>query len=311
MGQMDMTQNIADKTVVSAPMPDANATIIGTSVQCPVCGTENSPTEKYCGDCGFLLSSAPGEIGEAAEVAPQPKLIGSDREHLLKSGENTVGREGTDVLLEDQTVSRRHALVILEDGKCFVEDLGSTNGTSVNGAQVAKGERVEVESGAELKFGSSVLTLGLPEMPVVTEEPSAEDVAEESTEFKAAPEPVEGVEEAAPEEEEVTEEAPAAIAQLIGDGIEFAVMPGANTIGRRGDNNIVLSGDPYVSGSHAQIAAEDGTFILTDVGSTNGTMLNGTKVEPDQPVVLSAGDEIVFGKTAMKFQPSDGFDTSD
>lgn len=302
MGQMDMTQNIADKTMVSAPMPDANATIIGTSVKCPVCGTENSPTEKYCGDCGFLLSSTPGEIGDVAEVAPQPKLIAFDREHLLKAGENTVGREGTDVLLEDQTVSRRHAIIVMEDGKVFVEDLGSTNGTSVNGAQAANGERVEAPSGAELKFGSSRLTLDLP---VVTEETPAEETAEETTEVEAAAEPVEGTEEAVevvPEEEEVVEETPVAVAQLIGDGIEFAVMPGANTIGRRGDNNIVLSGDPYVSGSHAQIAAEDGTFILTDVGSTNGTMLNGTKVEPDQPVVLSAGDEIVFGKTAVTLQ---------
>lgn len=305
MGQMDMTQNIADKTMVSAPMPDANATIIGTSVKCPVCATENSPTEKYCGDCGFLLASTPGEIGEVEEVAPQPKLIASGREYLLKSGENTIGREGTDVLLEDQTVSRRHAMLVLDEGKAFVEDLGSTNGTSVNGTQVAKGERVEVESGAELKFGSSVLTLDLPELPAALEEASAEETVEETPE--AAAEPVaetEEVVEVAPEEEEVVDETPApvAVAQLIGEGVEYAVMPGANTIGRRGDNNIVLSDDPYVSGSHAQITAKDDAFVLIDVGSTNGTMLNGTKVEPNQPVTLSAGDEVVFGKTTVKFE---------
>lgn len=305
MGQMDMTQNIADKTMVSAPMPDANATIIGTSVKCPVCGTENSPTEKYCGDCGFLLASTPGEIGEVGEVAPQPKLIASDREHLLKVGENTIGREGTDVLLEDQTVSRRHALIVLDEGKAFVEDLGSTNGTSVNGTQVAKGERVEVESGAELKFGSSVLTLDLPELPAALEEASAEETVEETPVDAAEPvAETEEVVEVAPEEEEVVDETPApvAVAQLIGEGVEYAVMPGANTIGRRGDNNIVLSDDPYVSGSHAQITAEDDAFVLIDVGSTNGTMLNGTKVEPNQPVTLSAGDEVVFGKTTVKFE---------
>lgn len=305
MGQMDMTQNIADKTMVSAPMPDANATIIGASVKCPVCGTENSPTEKYCGDCGFLLASTPGEVGEVAEVSPQPRLSASDREHLLKAGENTIGREGTDVLLEDQTVSRRHALVILEDGKCFVEDLGSTNGTSVNGAQLAKGKRVEVESGAELKFGSSRLTLDLPEMPAATDEAPAEEIAEETPDVEAEAEPVEIADEIAEVVEEAVEEetpAPVAVAQLIGEGIAFAVIPGANTIGRRGDNTIVLSGDPYVSVSHAQIAAEDGSFILTDVGSTNGTMLNGTKVEPNQPVTLTAGDEIVFGKTTVKLE---------
>ena len=290
-----------DKTMIAVPMPDANATIIGTSVKCPVCGTENSPTEKYCGDCGFLLSSTPGEVGEVAEIGPQPRLIASGREYLLKAGENIVGREGTDVLLEDATVSRRHALIVSEDGKCFVEDLGSTNGTFVNKSQVAKGERVEVESGAELKFGSSVVTLDLPE---IATEP-AEAVVEETPEAEAAVEPVEQAEETP---EEVAAEEPAAlpVAHLISaeTAEEFAVMPGLNTIGRRGDNSIVLAGDPYVSGAHAQITAEGGSFVLLDLGSTNGTMLNGAKVEPDQPVDLSPGDEIVFGKTTMRFQPT-------
>ena len=215
------------------------------------------------------------------------------------------------MLLEDQTVSRRHALLVLEDGRCFVEDLGSTNGTSVNGAQAAKGERVEVASGAELKFGSSVLTLDLPEMPVASEEAPAEEALEEAPEVEAAAETVEvtgeEVVEVALADEEVVEDAPVALARLVGDGSEYPIMPGENTIGRRGDSNIVLSGDPYVSGSHAQITAEDGEFTLVDVGSTNGTMLNGAKVEPNQPVALSVGDEIVFGKTGVKFQPSDAY----
>jgi len=239
-------------------------------------------------------------------------LIASGREYLLKPDENTVGREGTDVLLEDATVSRRHALIVLEDGKCFVEDLGSTNGTSVNRAQVSNGERVEAASGAELKFGSSILALDLPEMIA---EP-AEEAVEETPEVEAA-EPVEQMEEAAEAvespEQEVVEE-PAAeepkispVAHLISPETseEFAIMPGVNTIGRRGDNDIVLAGDPYVSGSHAQITAEDGVFTLLDVGSTNGTMLNGAKVEPDEPVTISSGDEIVFGKTAVRFQPAE------
>ena len=37
----------------------------------------------------------------------------------------------------------------------------------------------------------------------------------------------------------------------------------------------MLRDDPYVSGSHAQIIAEDDVFRLTDLGSTNGTLVNG------------------------------------
>ena len=52
MGQMDMTQNLADKTMIADPMPDANATIIGASVKCPVCETENAPTPAAGADAG-------------------------------------------------------------------------------------------------------------------------------------------------------------------------------------------------------------------------------------------------------------------
>ena len=45
----------------------------------------------------------------------------------------TIGREGTDIVLPDPEVSRRHAVMrVLEDGAAAIEDLGSTNGTYVN-----------------------------------------------------------------------------------------------------------------------------------------------------------------------------------
>ena len=291
MNASEMNESNLKKTVV-AQSPGADATLLGATIVCPVCSTENAPTEKYCGECGFLLSSTPGEAVPAAEESEQPRLVDAagQREHLLHQGENTVGRENTDVLLADPTVSRRHALLILDSGKCRVEDLGSTNGTYVAGKQIQQGERVELVDGAELKFGSVVLFLKLPA--------SAGEAVEAAEEEAPAESPAE-VEEAEPAAPEVSP-----VARLVSadPGREFAVMPGSNTIGRRAGNSIVLSDDPYVSGSHAEIIADEGGFWLVDVGSTNSTILNGTKIEPDAKMALNDDDEIVFGQTTLRFQ---------
>ena len=58
------------------------------------------------------------------------------------------------VVLGDTNVSRRHAQVALEDGSIVVTDLGSTNGTFVNGRRVT---RATVRPGDELTIGTSRL----------------------------------------------------------------------------------------------------------------------------------------------------------
>lgn len=292
-----------DKTVAVEPSA-AEATILGTTIKCPVCRTENAPNEMYCGECGFLLTSTPGEEAPEFEPAAQAKLVDSaGREYFLREGENTVGRESADVLLSDQTVSRRHAVITLEGGKVWVTDLGSTNGTYAAGVQVQPNDKVEIVNSDELKFGSAVLTLKLPEIQQAEEAEAEEEEAPVEAESIAEEVPVEEV---AVEEEEVEPEPVIpAVAKLVGDAGEFSILPGVNTIGRRADNNIVLA-DSYASGSHAEITADDAGFRVTDLGSTNGTVLCGVRIEPNAEAVLSDGDEIVFGQTTLTFQVEHG-----
>ncbi len=68
------------------------------------------------------------------------------------------------------------------------------------------------------------------------------------------------------------------------------------TIGRERDNDIVLA-DPNISRYHAQIAVEGGKWILTDLGSSNHTYLNGTTVT--EPTVLHSGDRISLGTSEL------------
>lgn len=70
------------------------------------------------------------------------------------------------------------------------------------------------------------------------------------------------------------------------------------TFGRAAPATIVLD-DPYVSDQHARISREgDAGWVVTDLGSTNGTFLNQVKVT--RPTPLAAGDQLGIGKTTVE-----------
>ena len=71
------------------------------------------------------------------------------------------------------------------------------------------------------------------------------------------------------------------------------------SIGRASECSIPIK-DRYLSRRHAEIIAIDGSWILKDLGSANGTYLNGTRVERDQP--LKPGDRIRLGDTEILFE---------
>ena len=71
------------------------------------------------------------------------------------------------------------------------------------------------------------------------------------------------------------------------------------TIGRAGGCAIALPDDTFVSSLHARVfRATDGSVRIEDLGSTNGTFVNRTKV--GGPVVLSAGDRVQVGNTVFE-----------
>ncbi len=80
-------------------------------------------------------------------------------EHALEQG-TTIGREGCDITVGDPDVSRRHAEIQVSSGEILISDLGSTNGTFVNG------ERIEqprgLRDGDEVRIGAVVWRLRAP-----------------------------------------------------------------------------------------------------------------------------------------------------
>jgi len=71
-------------------------------------------------------------------------------------------------------------------------------------------------------------------------------------------------------------------------------------IGRSADCALILD-DDYVSGDHASLARRpNGDWVLTDLGSTNGTFVNGSRVVT--PTVVSPADSLRIGRTQMRLE---------
>lgn len=71
------------------------------------------------------------------------------------------------------------------------------------------------------------------------------------------------------------------------------------TFGRAPDNTIVIN-DDFASSHHARIAAANGSWILEDLGSTNGTLVDGSRMH--SPVSLRIGTQITIGHTTLETQ---------
>jgi DNA-binding winged helix-turn-helix (wHTH) protein len=92
-----------------------------------------------------------------ARAAPAGRLAGEGHEVDLHPGEHVVGRDpGVSLFLDDATVSRRHARLVVTREKVTIEDLGSKNGTFVGGRKVEG--PTTLSDGDEVLVGSVCLT---------------------------------------------------------------------------------------------------------------------------------------------------------
>ncbi|MGH9296675.1 MAG: FhaA domain-containing protein [Acidimicrobiales bacterium] len=87
---------------------------------------------------------------------------------------------------------------------------------------------------------------------------------------------------------------------ILPDGRRVGIADEVITVGRLPECAVVLD-DPNVSRRHAQLRREGGSVILVDLGSTNGTKVNGVQVRERR---LTHGDVVMIGTTAMRFEPA-------
>ncbi len=82
----------------------------------------------------------------------------------------------------------------------------------------------------------------------------------------------------------------------------FQLTDGINTLGRLKRANSVVIKDKFCSALHAELQIGEDGITITDMGSTNGTFVNGTKITPIMPHSLQLGDEITVGRSHFRFE---------
>jgi pSer/pThr/pTyr-binding forkhead associated (FHA) protein len=203
---------------------------------------------------------------------------------LSLDGDLLIGRAASHEdgrLGDDPEISRRHARFSREaDGHLRIEDLGSANGTYVNGERIDGARRLAL--GDLVRMGKTMLQVtdrsgAVPEKPPPAAEPSAAPAEPASVPAEAAVELV------------VT--AGTAPGERLTVRDELILGRAASGAGR-------LSDDPRVSRRHARIVRDSrGQLAVEDLGSNNGTLVNGEPISGRR--VLNLGDAIQVGSTTL------------
>ena len=87
---------------------------------------------------------------------------------------------------------------------------------------------------------------------------------------------------------------------VLDEGEEYDLSSSAVTIGRASQNTVSIDGDEFASARHARIEPRRDGVWVSDVGSTNGTFVNGVRI--DRPRKLVSGDVVRAGETELRFE---------
>lgn len=226
---------------------------------------------------------------------------GKETEHDL-SGELSIGRqEGSDLLLTAGGVSRKHARVFVEGSQVMVEDLGSANGTYVDGERIAGPTPLSAQGSAMV--GEYELRVKAPaRRPTRTNAAAASEAGPRPT--RAIPAAKSGG--ARPAGAGLAKRPAGAVAPASGTAggaltLRGLTGPWANktwlvkgklVVGRTAPANVVIE-DDSVSRKHAEVEKTPRGVVLKDLGSANGTLVNGEPVSGS--VTLQPGDVVQFG----------------
>jgi pSer/pThr/pTyr-binding forkhead associated (FHA) protein len=221
-----------------------------------------------------------------AKVVWEDPESGDRREFVLGEGATaSIGRSaGNDIMIPQKHVSRQHAVITFREGIFMISDLGSANGTFVNDRRLT--------DPFPLAHGD-IIRLYVPQLSfsaVVSQED--EDAARKTGSMITAP----------------TGIGNARLIVTVGvqEGVEFALTEEAVTIGRsaQGATWDILLQDRAVSRPHCRLIRRGtGGWAILDVGSVNGTFVNGTQVTAE-PTALRDGDVLTIGETTLLFRSS-------
>jgi pSer/pThr/pTyr-binding forkhead associated (FHA) protein len=213
---------------------------------------------------------------------PVAHLRWSEMELPLYHGHSIrLGRSAeNDLVISDPRISRFHAIIEWNGSGFILRDLGSINGTHINGQRVLANAHL-LRDGDRIELNKLVVTFEI--LRVAASEPVA-----------VPPKPI-------PEE---TGSLGPCLEVLLGSepGQRYPLWGDTITIGRacREATWEIRLPDPTISRPHARLENRDDGFYLNDLDSANGTRLNGSEV--NQPVRLQHGDVLSMGEMQLVFR---------
>jgi len=206
-----------------------------------------------------------------------------DRYTLLKKGSGekveidkdvfTIGRINCDYTIRDNSkISRKHATIMLKDGRCFVVDNGSKNKTFVNGEAIEPNVEVEVREYDEIAFYDVCFVLET----LASEFDSLVEQANNPANNQAV------------------------ILFRKHTNEEIPINKGVFRIGKKQATcDYIISNNTSISRNHADIVLRDGKCLIVDNGSTNKTFVNKSEIPPKKEVLLNHGDEVKLGNVCF------------
>lgn len=212
---------------------------------------------------------------------------GPEQEFELAKTSISLGRGTTnDITLDDVRVSRSHARLDIAAGEVTLLDLGSSNGTRVNGilverATLAPGDTIGL-GGQQLKYSVDDPSEDVGLTVIDTQVQLDQTIAEEVLQVV------------------INDTSTSSLVIFTGDhtwSIDLADLDQA-TIGRD-DNCAVFIDDSKVSRQHAEVQHRGEAFMLKDLGSINGTWVNGQQIEQH---ILQDGEVIRIGPAQIVFK---------
>jgi pSer/pThr/pTyr-binding forkhead associated (FHA) protein len=208
--------------------------------------------------------------------------------HTFDSELIRVGRSAqSDLKLEGKGISRLHCEMKVQNGILYLNDLNSLTGVFVNGKRV--------ENSCPLK-NNDRLRLGECEFSLSIDTQADEDatVMFEANETAVLSPPLQGESKtvAIPS---INDSAPACI--LVSpnkESLPLKLKEQVATVGRSPLSEAQLF-DPSISLQHAKIISKNGTLHLRDLNSTNGSYLNGKKLDANKDYRIDHSDNVKFG----------------
>jgi ABC-type multidrug transport system ATPase subunit len=231
---------------------------------CPHCGVRVSRAEsQFCAVCGHSLKQQAPQSNVSPVLIIQ-RLGSAPKPIPLTKPLIAIGREpGNDITLADVIVSRSHAALEKQGQDYLIADLGSLNGTKVNGQQLTVGQKHLLRSGDIIRIGDeqgNSVSLSYYQ--------SGDDLGIGTG--------------------------------TINLGTTSLKQIAVSTIGRDASNHIQLD-HPVVSKTHAEVRlTPSGQFILRDLNSTNGTFVNERPLRG--PHTLKNGDKVQIGPFKLAYQ---------